>query len=220
MQIRNYEPINLINGKDAVIVPKKELNTGMLQWADQILVGTNATRVNINNQMRELKGCSNKPENGDKVICLRNYWDCIADNEDPLVNGTIGTINDIYETYNRIPPWIKTSNKNIIKVLRGSFISDSGADFGSLQMDENEILTGERCLDYKAIYRLMANPRTQSLVPMEFTYAYAITVHKSQGSSWPNILIIEENFPFDREEHARWLYTAVTRSENKLVLVR
>jgi ATP-dependent exoDNAse (exonuclease V) beta subunit len=33
-------------------------------------------------------------------------------------------------------------------------------------------------------------------------------------------MVIEENFPFDREEHKRWLYTACTRAAEKLVLVR
>jgi hypothetical protein len=31
---------------------------------------------------------------------------------------------------------------------------------------------------------------------------------------------LEEKFPYDKEEHARWLYTAVTRASEKLVLVR
>ena len=217
MKIRNQESINYFNGKDVIIMPKTNLNTGVLQWADQILVGTNATRVSINNQMRDLLGRGNKPENGDKVICLRNYWDNFADNDDPLVNGTIGYIDNVYESFNRIPPW---AGGNTIKVLHADFISDSNADFGSLQMDEKEILTGERCLDYKTIYRLMSNRRTQHLVPMEFTYGYAITGHKSQGSEWDKVLVLEERFPFEREEHARWLYTCCTRASERLVLVR
>ena len=40
----------------------------MYEWADQILVGTNATRVAVNNQMRLLLGRGERPENGDKVI--------------------------------------------------------------------------------------------------------------------------------------------------------
>ena len=87
-------------------------------------------------------------------------------------------------------------------------------------MDEKEILSGERCLDYKTIYRLSGNPRTAHLVPMEFTYAYAITTHKAQGSEWDKVVVLEEGFPFAREEHARWLYTAVTRASEQLVLVR
>ena len=217
MKIRNYESIDYFKGHDVIVMSKSDLNTGVLQWADQILVGTNATRVAINNQMRDLLGRGSRPENGDKVICLRNYWDSFANNDDPLVNGTIGYINNVYESFNRIPSW---AGSNTIKVLYADFISDSGADFGWLQMDEKEILTGERCLDYKTIYRLMSNRRTQHLIPMEFTYGYAITGHKSQGSEWNKVLVLEERFPFEKEEHARWLYTCVTRASEKLVLVR
>ena len=42
---------------------------------------------------------------------------------------------------------------------------------------------------------------------------------KAQGSEWPNVLVIEERFPFDKT-HARWLYTCATRAEEKLVLVK
>lgn len=217
MKIRNHEPIPNFKGKDVLVLSKKDLNTGMLQWANQILVGTNATRVAINNQMRQLLGRGEQPEEGDKVICLRNYWDIIATNGDPLVNGTIGYISHPYETFNRVPPWFGGAT---IKVLSARFTSDTNSDFNRLQMDEKQILTGERCLDYKVLFRLNSNPKTMHLVPMEFTYGYAITTHKSQGSQWSNVLIIEEKFPFDKEEHARWLYTAVTRAENKVVLVR
>ena len=217
MQVRHKDPIPYSIGSDAIVMPKADLNTGVLKWADQILVGTNATRISINNQMRDLLGRGNKPENGDKVICLRNYWDNFATNDDPLVNGTIGYINNVYETYNRTPYW---AGGDTIKVLNADFVSDSNADFGPLAMDEKQILTGERCLDYKKIYKLSSNWRTANLVPMEFTYGYAITVHKSQGSEWDNVCVLEESFPFDREEHARWLYTAITRASNKLVLVR
>ena len=40
-------------------------------------------------------------------------------------------------------------------------------------------------------------------IPNQFTYGYAITCHKSQGSEWDNVLVIEEGFPFDKEEHRR-----------------
>lgn len=217
MKIRNHESIDYFKGKDVIVMPKTNLNTGVLQWADQILVGTNATRVAINNQMRDLLGRGDRPENGDKVICLRNYWDNFATNDDPLVNGTIGYIDNVYESFNRIPPWVGGGS---IKVLYADFISDSDADFGTLQMDEKQILTGERCLDYRAIYKLKSNRRTQHLVPMEFTYGYAITGHKSQGSEWDKVLVLEERFPFEKEEHARWLYTCCTRASSKLVLAR
>lgn len=221
MWIREGKPIEKLSEKDALVLDSSKLNAGMLKWADQILVGTNQARININNKMRELYKRGSRPEDGDKVICLRNYWECLADNEDPLVNGTIGHIYNTYETHNNIPPFLNMGQMQKIDVLNATFISDSNADFGSLNMDEKEILTGERCItNTRLLYRLNGNPRFKHLVPLEFTYGYAITCHKAQGSQWDKVLVIEERFPFNKTEHARWLYTAVTRAIDRLVLIR
>lgn len=47
-------------------------------------------------------------------------------------------------------------------------------------------------------------------------YAYAITAHKAQGSEWDNVLVLEEG----PQDYARWMYTAVTRARERLVVVR
>ena len=83
------------------------------------------------------------------------------------------------------------------------------------------ILTGEKCIDWRESYQLgRLIQRIGDIVPREFTFGYAITCHKAQGSEWDKVLVIEESFPFDKTEHARWLYTACTRAAEKLVLVR
>lgn len=217
MDIRNGNPIEYSNGNEVIIVPKASLNTGMMQWADQILCATNNTRVALNNQMRDLLERGDAPEDGDKVICLKNYWGCIAENEDPLVNGTIGYIKNSFSSFVLLPKFL---GSNRLDVLQAEFISDSGAEFGSLDMDKKMILTGQKCCDWKTEYKVNKNPKTAGIIPKEFTYGYAITTHKAQGSEWEKVLVIEETFPFDKTEHARWLYTAVTRASEKLVLVR
>ena len=179
MGIREYKPITNFDGKDVKIYNQSQLNTGMLLWADEIISGTNKTRTEINSTIRTLLGRDEDPEDGDKVICLRNYWDDIADNDDYLVNGTIGYLDNVYSTFNIIPPYY---GGQVIKVIHSDFTSDSGAYYGTLQMDKNEILTGERCLDNRTIYRLMRSKKYSSLVPYEFTYGYCITCHKAQGS--------------------------------------
>ena len=221
MAIRENRPIEVFQGKEVQILNKEELNTGMLTWADQILVATNATRVSINTQMRKLLNFGEKPQDGDKIICLRNYWDCFSDNEEPLVNGTIGILKDSFLTKRYLPSIVKsTDGLSHIDLIVGDFISDSGMYFHSLEMDKKMIDTGEFSLDWKTVYQLNRNPKTRDIPPLEFTYGYAITCHKAQGSEWDKVLVIEEKFPFDKIEHARWLYTAVTRSSEKLVLVR
>ena len=92
--------------KEVSVLPKDTLNANMLLKADQIIVGTNATRIAVNNQVRQLLGRGNSPEDGDKVICLCNYWDNIADNEDPLVNGTIGYINNSFKSFVKYPSFL------------------------------------------------------------------------------------------------------------------
>ena len=221
MAIRENRPIEAFQGKEVQILDKEELNTGMLTWADQILVATNATRVSINTQMRKLLNFGEKPQDGDKIICLRNYWDCFSDNEEPLVNGTIGILKNSFLTKRYLPRIVKSTNGlSHINLIVGDFISDSGMYFHSLEMDKKMIDTGEFSLDWKTVYQLNRNPKTRDIPPLEFTYGYAITCHKAQGSEWDKVLVIEEKFPFDKIEHARWLYTAVTRSSEKLVLVR
>ena len=217
MDIREGKEINNFDGHDVKIYDQTALNTGMLLWADQIISATNRTRTNMNNNIRQLLERGEQPEDGDKVICLRNYWDDWADNGDYLVNGTIGFLNNTYSSFNIIPYYYGGQK---IDVIYSNFISDAGADYGNIQMDTKEILTGERCLDNKTIYRLMRSKKYASLVPYEFTYGYCITCHKAQGSEWNKVLVIEEGFPFSKEEHARWLYTAATRSIEKLVIVR
>lgn len=222
MKIRNGEPIPYMQGQEVQVIKKSDLNTGMLQWADQVICATNATRVALNNQMRELLGRGDKPEDGDKIICLRNYWDNFADNNgNPLVNGTIGFIQNSYETFFQIPSFIDVKTHHF-PVLSGEFLTDSGDEYSSLDMDKQMILTGNPTLDKYDNYKVYQARKGmyKHLVPMEFTYGYAITGHKSQGSEWDKVLVIEEKFPFESEEHKRWLYTVCTRAAKKLVLVR
>lgn len=215
MDIRAGKPISPMHGDEVIIVKKDELNTGMLEWADQVLCATNATRISLNTQMRQLAGMGNmKPQDGDKLICLMNYWDIFSDNEDPLINGTIGWIKNSFTTYVQLPYW--ADNKQI-PVLMCDFLTDGGSIFTGVDIDRNMIITGESSMDWKTSYRLAKNPKTKHLIPMEFTYGYAITCHKAQGSEWEKVLVVEENFPY-KEEHARWLYTAATRASEKLLI--
>lgn len=221
MKIRAGEEIPFMYGKEVQVISKAELSTGMLTWANQIIVGTNATRQNINSQMREILGYSGLPQDGERMICLRNYWEDCNDDGDALVNGTTGIIRNPFESFRAIPKYIKNDRHNL-PIIVGNFIPDgSNSEFNSVEMDRDMILTGEKCIDWRVAYQLgKLKNKIGDVVPKEFAFAYAITCHKAQGSEWDNVLVIEEKFPFDKLEHQRFLYTAATRAIDKLVIIK
>ena len=221
MKIRNQESIDYFNGNEVKIIPYSDLNTGVLQWGDQILTATNAKRQAINNQMRVLQGRTGEPVDGDKIICLRNYWEDLSLNGDALINGTIGILQNSFQTWREIPRFVQSDIRKFDVLVGDLIIPETNDVYQMTEMDRQMIITGEKCCDWRLSYKLgKLRPRYGEIVPKEFTYAYAITTHKSQGSEWPKVVVLEEKFPFDKIEHARWLYTACTRSSEKLVLVR
>lgn len=217
MDIREGKLIDTFNGSEIKIFNPADFEESMLLWADQVLVATNQTRINLNNTMRRLLGREGGPQDGDKVICLKNEWDILADNEDPLVNGTIGFLKNSYSTYVNFPRFLGGHH---FDVLQSDFVSDGGALFRDINMDKKMIMTGEKCCDWKTAYTIGRNLNHKNKLPKEFTYGYVVTCHKAQGSQWEKVLIVEEKFPFDKTEHARWLYTALTRAEEKAVIIK
>lgn len=221
MKIRNGEQINFMNGKEVIVAPKASLVIGHLTWADQIICATNASRISLNNQMREILGYSGLPQDGEKMICLRNYWeDFSEDGSSSLVNGMTGIIKNPFESFRMAPMYVKMKNHKM-DIIQGDFISDDGKTFNSVEMDKGMITTGEFSLDWRETYALgKLKNKIGDIIPREFTFGYAITGWKAQGSEWDNVLAIEERFPFDKKEHARFLYSVCTRASKKLVLVR
>ena len=47
---------------------------------------------------------------------------------------------------------------------------------------------------------------------------YAITCHKSQGSSWENVIVKCRDLKNIDDEKLRWLYTAITRASRTVYI--
>lgn len=218
MHIREDKPLNnfISQGQQVKIYSKNEVVSGMYDWADQILCATNNKRTSINNFVRQQKGYSDEPEIGDKIISLRNHWDTLSKSGDwALTNGAIGEISNTEKANIFVPKYIY---KDPIPVLYTSMILEDQDSFCNIPIDYNSLKVGTPLLTPKQSYQMMVNKKCPE-PPYEFAYAYGITVHKAQGSEWDKVLVFEENFPFDKEEHKRWLYTACTRAKEKLVII-
>ena len=62
-----------------------------------------------------------------------------------------------------------------------------------------------------------------------FWYAYAVLVHQAQGSEWPVVYLSRPDTRAnwkrhhrerDLDAHYQWVYTAVTRAQERFVLLK
>ena len=216
MDIRDFKAPQYFKGNEIQVLKPSEVVDGMYGWADQIICATNRKRQEINDYMRQAAGRGPEPELGDKIICCRNCWDTLdLSGENALVNGTIGTLGEFEIGIQEYPIFGFPS----VPVMRAEILTVDGI-FQEVTMDYQMLKEGKPFLTSEQAYQIYRRPDLKNLEPVDFNYGYAITGHRAQGSEWDKVLVFEERFPFDKEEHARWLYTSCTRSASKLVLVR
>lgn len=212
MDIREGKGLQPQLGNEVRIVDKDELlKPGFLAWGDQIICGKNETRYSINRFMRkEIKGYEGEePEVGDRIICLKNNWELINSAGDALVNGLGGKIDSIKYTYDN--PWMKKT-----PLITFTPEWEGATPFIEVESDYRLLTEHEPTITRDNWSKV---PRWWH--PNQFDYGYAITCHKSQGSEYDKVIVLEEYLKGDtKEEHGRWLYTAATRAAKKLIIVR
>ena len=55
---------------------------------------------------------------------------------------------------------------------------------------------------------------------LQVKFSYAVTCHKSQGGQWKTVFIEQPYLPEGQNiDYLRWLYTAVTRAQEKVYLI-
>ena len=206
MDIRAGLPLIKCRGDEVSIVSKNQLNEAYYAGADQIIAAKNITRANINWKCRKIKFGPDVPDHpieGDKAICTKNYWDVISGMCDPLINGMIGELSGI------------SFKKNFLgyeNVLYSDFTIGENNKFYNLFMDYNLFNEGKQTINGDNWMQFKGMPK-----PLLFDFGYCITCHKSQGSEWDKVLVFDEYMK--GTDHARWLYTAITRSKKKLIVV-
>ncbi len=159
-----------------------------------ILCGYNNTRIKLNNYLRNLLGYDSPlPMAGDRVICLRNKQ------QKAIFNGMLGTIQNITS---------KDENFYDLKILFD---------------DEEQVFEGlavKKQFGSSVALNFTRENRALTLQAELFDFAYAITVHKAQGSQARRVILFEERFKqMSDVDWRRWLYTAVTRAEEELIIL-
>lgn len=164
---------------------------------DQVITGKNETRRKINRFFRkQTQRADLWPKEGERVVCLRN--DTTAGQR--YINGVQG----VMLTDARVHPHTNE--------LEGDLLYDG------------TVATNVPLYKYpfEAHYHSNAveEPYTSRQGLKEFDFAYAITVHKSQGSEWDRVVVADDEMMSNNTEfRKKWLYTAVTRAKEELIWI-
>ena len=94
----------------------------------------------------------------------------------------------------------------------------------SLNYEDNNKLYQEVMKDYadiKSNYKKFLSVKKNTYFnALQVKFSYAITCHKSQGGQWNTVFVEQPYLPNGVSvEYLRWLYTAITRTKNKLYLI-
>lgn len=191
--------------------PTKRKHLLRLEEYDQILCWRNATRERINAEIRRRLGRRDPmmPEPGDRLICIKNTK---SKDEDAR-------------------RWMNGEQVTVLGVA-----TTKHEDFLELWISDDEGIEHEVVSPYATLGGHRAEQeyldRSWGSSDPAFAYGFAITVHKSQGSEWPRILLVDETpdmisvaarregRPKAIAQARQWLYTGTTRASDHVDVVR
>ena len=177
---------------ESSVVSRRAIEPDLVLKADTVLVGRNNTRRAYNGRIRQLLGRPDPtPVAGDTLVCLKN------DRKRGLLNGSLWHVDRV-----------RAPRKGLLRY--------------TLSPEEGEHGKGRTVVTVNPAY---FDGSAEALTPAErrrsdaFDFGYVLTVHKSQGSQWDDVVLFDESFAF-REHAQRWLYTGITRAARRVTIVR
>lgn len=189
-----YIPIDFAPNAKRIL--RRSLTPEMARDATQILTGKNDTRRAWNKRMRKAYGRTDPyPVEGDKLICLKNHPEL------DLLNGMFA---DVTKTFGAPESF----------ALNLGIHTELGKPIDELAV-------------YSIPFQEYGDPDIGKMVPyyiqrnlQQFDYGYCITVHKAQGSQFDHVLLDDDQFlSWKPDQRRRWLYTAVTRAVESIIVV-
>jgi exodeoxyribonuclease-5 len=172
----------------ARVLRKNEVTQEDWLVADQILCGKNDTRHGMNKRIRELKGFSGMLPTEGEKLV------CLRNNpKQGLLNGSLWKVLEVDAKGGS--PWFEMKLESLDEPGMIRFVKAHKAPFLGDEIHPWEAKDAE-----------------------EFNYGYALTVHKSQGSQWDNVVLFNEWT--NRQNKQQWLYTGITRAAERVTVVQ
>ena len=229
----NYpDIIRLIDGYDIEdAITSAYDNDGVEDTA--FIVRSNKRANQYNQQIRgKIRGQENEIAAGDFVMVVKNnyYWLKDSSSAGFIANGDICEILQIYKYKDLYGFRFAEVNIRMIdypdqKPFETVILLDTlTSETPSLSYEDSNRLYEEVKKDFadeKSSYkRLLSVKKNKYFNALQIKFSYAMTCHKSQGGQWKTVFIEQPYLPEGPNiSYYRWLYTAITRAQEKLYLI-
>jgi ATP-dependent exoDNAse (exonuclease V) alpha subunit len=169
---------------------------------------------------------------GDYLMVVKNnyYWLKEKDEAGFIANGDIIEVLEIFsfkELYGFNFAKVKirmVDYPNQIPFETVLILDTIKSESPSLTYEQSNTLYEEVMKDYQHLTSKYAKfqkvKENEYFNGLQVKFSYAITCHKSQGGQWNTVFVEQPYLPdgIDRD-YIRWLYTAITRTKDKLYLI-
>ncbi len=224
--------IRLIDGYDIEDAIVTAYDSGGVEDT-AFIVRSNKRANQYNQQIRsKVRGQENEIAAGDFIMIVKNNYYWLDDTAEAgfIANGDICEILRIFghkELYGfrfaevtiRMIDYPNQKPFDTV-VLLDTLSSESP----SLSYEESNQLYQEVAKDYadenSSYKRLLAIKKNKYFNALQIKFSYAMTCHKSQGGQWTTVFIEQPYLPNGIDiSYFRWLYTAITRAQERLYLI-
>ena len=198
---------------------------------DTMIVCRSNKRANLYNQgiRNQILWREDEISTGDYIMIVKNnyFWSDKIKEIEFIANGDIVQIVRIHkkqECYGHrfADVTIRLIDYDDIELDVKIILDTLTSNSPSLSSAENKQLFMSVMQDYEGVDNKIDRIKNDPFFnAMQIKFAYAVTCHKAQGGQWKSVFIDQDYFVPDMMniEYLRWMYTAVTRSTEKLYLV-
>jgi len=197
------------------------------------IVRSNKRANQYNQQIRsKIRGQENEISTGDFVMVVKNNYFWLKESSEAgfIANGDICEILEIKKMkdlygFRFAEVTVRMIDYPNQKPFETVLLLDTlTLESPSLSYEESNKLYQEVGKDFgheKSKYKQLLGIKSNKYFnALQVKFSYAVTCHKSQGGQWKTVFIEQPYLPDGQSiEYLRWLYTAVTRAQEKVYLI-
>lgn len=224
--------VRLVDGYEIMDAINDAYST--LGYEETAIIVRSNKRANMYNQQIRSRILFNESElsAGDYLMVVKNnyFWVKPTTEAGFIANGDIIEVLEIFsikELYGFKFAEVKVKMVDYPRMTPFEtvlLLDTISAESASLTYEESNKLYQEVMKDYanetSNYKRFLGVKNNKFFNALQVKFSYAITCHKSQGGQWNTIFVEQPYLPEGPDrDYIRWLYTAVTRAQEKLYLI-